>query len=134
MLNGPAPQSSSPSEPASPAPSAGTGTPGGTGSITYTESALSQFAATSDDRATSFRQLHAQAQQIQVAGDAFGYMFGRLVYSAYERHAEAVSDGLTSATDAMTGIADSIRETAETIREVESETSQAAGRAVEPGN
>lgn len=128
MLNGPAPQSSSPPASASPPPS------GGTGSIKYTESALNQFAGTSDARATSFRQLHTRAGQIQVDGNAFGYMFGRLVYSAYEQHVQAISDGLTSAADSMTEIADSIRETAQTIQEVESETSQAASRAVGSGN
>jgi hypothetical protein len=88
------------------APSGGRGGPG---SITYTDSALLRFAQTSEDRATSFNQAYAQAQHIQVSRDAFGYMFGALVYSSYQEQAQSVSQGLQFAAEAMSSIASGIR-------------------------
>jgi hypothetical protein len=82
---------------------------GGPGSITYTDSALLRFAQTSEDRATSFNQAYAQAQHIQVSRDAFGYMFGALVYSSYQEQAQSVSQGLQFAAEAMSSIAAGIR-------------------------
>jgi hypothetical protein len=113
-----------------PAPSPGAGSPGGSGnssrhrhggrgggrsggsgggSITYTDSALLRFAQTSDDRATSFNQAYGQAQHIQVSRDAFGYMFGALVYSSYQEQAQSVGQGLQFAAEAMSSIASGIR-------------------------
>jgi hypothetical protein len=126
MLNGsaaapnpaPGPSSSPPPAPtAAPAPPARWSTPsppssGGTGSITYTGSALERFAQTSDGRASSFTRARGQAEHIQVSRDAFGYMFGALVYSAYEKQAQSVTSGLQSAATAMTAIASGIRESA----------------------
>jgi hypothetical protein len=92
-----------------PTPPAPKGGGGGSGSITYTDSALLRFAQTSDERATSFNQAYTQAQHIQVDRDAFGYMFGALVYSSYEEQAQSVSQGLQFASEAMSSIASAIR-------------------------
>lgn len=89
------------------APSGGRG--GGSGSITYTDSALLRFAQTSDERATSFSNAYSQAQHIQVSRDAFGYMFGALVYSSYQEQAQSVGQGLQFAAEAMSSIASGIR-------------------------
>jgi hypothetical protein len=93
----------------------GGGGGGGGGHVAYTESALKRFAQTSDARASAFGQALSQARSIQVSGDAFGIMFGRLVYSAYEKHVQSVTDGLQSAEDAMTSIADAMRGTADAV-------------------
>jgi hypothetical protein len=108
---GGSPPSPSPSHPRS-AHGRGGGRPGGrggSGSITYTDSALLRFAQTSDDRATSFSQAYSQAQHIQVSRDAFGYMFGALVYSSYQEQAQSVGQGLQFAAEAMSSIASGIR-------------------------
>jgi uncharacterized protein YukE len=141
LLNSPSPQPSpasgaapspppqapatAPPPPASwpvPAPPTSTGGKG----IRYTESALDRFAGTSDQRATAFQQIHAKAEQVQVSPDAFGVMFGRLVYSAYAQHAQAVTDGMMSAAQAMTGIADAVRQSAEDIHNVDTAAARAA--------
>lgn len=118
LLNGqtPAPGGSPPSPGTSSPPSSGgrgrapSGGPGGgSGSITYTDSALLRFAQTSDDRATSFNKAYGQAQHIQVSRDAFGYMFGALVYSSYEEQAQSVSQGIQFASEAMSSIASAVR-------------------------
>ncbi len=116
----PEPPPSPPPAPPAPPPPARWQTPappssGGTGSVKYTESALKRFAETSDERASSFRQAQGQAGQIQVPRDAFGYMFGALVYSAYEKHAQSVTDGIQSAGTAMSGIAAAMRDTADSV-------------------
>ena len=143
QLNGPRPAPSpapgpSPSAPpappaASPPPPARWPTPappstGATGSITYTESALNRFAQTSDERASSFSSLSGRAGQIRVSRDAFGYMFGALVHSAYQSQAQSVTDGLKSAEMAMTSIATAMRESADRIRAVDESTEQALGQ------
>lgn len=134
---GPGPAPSAPPPPAPPPPPAEWPVPsapasaGGKG-ILYTESAMEWFAGTSEDRATAFRQIHAKAHQAQVSAGAFGIMFGRLVYSAYEQHSRSVRDGIASAADAMTDIADGVRDSAKSIRDVETATAQAAARAVRP--
>jgi hypothetical protein len=126
LLNGPTPAPvpepapSPPPAPPAPPPPARWQTPappssGGTGSVRYTESALNRFAQTSDERASGFTKAQAQAGQIQVSRDAFGYMFGALVYSAYEKHVQAVSDGIQSAGTAMSSIATAMRDTAATV-------------------
>jgi hypothetical protein len=43
-------------------------------------------------------------------------MFGALVYSAYEKHTQSVTDGLQSAKAAMSGIATAMRDTASSVR------------------
>ena len=127
LLNGPVPTPAPTPEPApspppipAPPPPAPWQTPalpssGGTGSVTYTESALKRFAQTSDERASAFRQAHGQAGHIQVSRDAFGYMFGALVYSAYQRHVQSVTSGIESAGTAMSGIAAAMRDTADSV-------------------
>jgi hypothetical protein len=100
----PAPAASPPSGKGAPS-----GGPGGSGSITYTDSALLRFAQTSDDRATSFSKAYGQAEHIQVSRDAFGYMFGALVYSSYQEQAQSVGQGLQFAAEAMSSIASAIR-------------------------
>lgn len=145
MLNPPGPRPSpTPGQPPSPPPQppappkpakwsvpAAPTSAGGKG-VLYTESAMERFAGTSDQRATGFQQIHARAQQTQVDSGAFGFMFGRMVYSAYEEHARTVTNGLISAVDAMTGIADGVRDSLAAIREVETATAQAAARATKP--
>lgn len=90
---------------------------------------MGRFADTSDQRATAFQRIQSQAQQDDVGSGAFGYMFGRLTYSAYERHVEAMTEGLREAAGAMTAIADGVRESAKSIHAVEDETARAAGQA-----
>ncbi|HEY2578226.1 MAG TPA: hypothetical protein VGI74_18130 [Streptosporangiaceae bacterium] len=118
LLNGqptaPAPGGGAGGSPSAPPPSGGRGGappggPGGSGSITYTDSALLRFAQTSDDRATSFNKAYGQAQHILVSRDAFGYMFGALVYSSYQQQAQSVSQGLQFASEAMSSIASAMR-------------------------
>lgn len=146
MLNTPLPRPSPspepspsppPPSPPSPAPAdwpvpAAPTSAGGQG-IHYTESAMERFAATSEERAAAFQQIHARAQQTQVSPDAFGFMFGRMVYSAYAQHEQSVINGLISATDAMTEIADGVRESAASVKEVDTATAEAAARAVGRG-
>lgn len=98
---------------------------GGKG-IHYTESAMKRFAETSDRRAEEFQQIHAKAEQTQVDPDAFGFLLGRLAYSAYAQHAQSVTNGLISATNAMTEIADGVRDSAAAIQEVEAHVAHAA--------
>lgn len=133
LVNPPGQPSPSPSQaqaPASTPPAASdpSPAPGGGRGIHYAESALERFAVTSDQRSTSFQRIQSQAKQDEVDSGAFGYMFGRLTYSAYERHAESVVEGLQSAAEAMTDIADAVRESAKSIRSVEDETAHAAGQ------
>lgn len=130
----PGPTPSAPPPPPPPAPPAHWATPappasGATGSITYTQSALDRFAQTSDDRARGFQQAYGQAQHIEVSRDAFGYMFGALVYSAYEKHAQAVGDGLQSAGTAMSGIAAGVRTSADRIAAADHGIEQSANQA-----
>lgn len=116
----PGPAPTPPPAPPPPPPPAQWPTPAppssGGGSVTYTESALTRFAQTSDGRANAFGQALSQAHNIQVSSDAFGYMFGRLVYSAYQKHVQSVSDGIQSAETAMTSIAGAMRDTAASVR------------------
>jgi hypothetical protein len=44
-----------------------------------------------------------------VSRDAFGYMFGALVYSSYQEQAQSVGQGLQFAAEAMSSIAAGIR-------------------------
>jgi hypothetical protein len=108
------PPSAAPAPPPPPAkwPAPAPPSSGASGTIVYTQSALDRFAQTSDERATAFGKAYGQAEHIQVSRDAFGYMFGALVYSAYEKHAQSVTSGLQSAGTAMTAIAGGMRETA----------------------
>jgi hypothetical protein len=135
-LTSPSPGQSAPlaPAPASPAkwsvPAAPTTASGGQG-ITYTESAMERFAETSVERASECQQAHARAQQIQVSPDAFGFMFGRMVYSAYAQHAQSVINGLISAAGAMTEIAGGVRDSAKLIRDSDASTVQAATQITE---
>lgn len=93
---------------------------------------MEQYASTTDGRASEFQSLHSQAQQVQVDPDAFGYMFGRMVYSSYAQHAQSVNDGLAQAANTMSEISGGVRESSSAIQDVDSATSQAAAQAVAP--
>lgn len=129
---GPAPTAPPPPPPPPPPatwPVPGPPSSGGTGSIKYTDAALNRFAQTSDGRATSFARAYGQAEQIQVSRDAFGYMFGALVYSAYEKHALSVTNGLQSAGNAMTAIAEGMRTSVSRIDAANQSIEQSAAQA-----
>ena len=67
------------------------------------ESALEQFAKTSDSRCRQLEQYLEQANQLAVSPDAFGHIpfIGSRVYQAYSEHVTQSIDGLSAAAVVM---------------------------------
>jgi hypothetical protein len=127
LLNGPTPDPAPgpvpPQPPAPPPPAPPPSWPvpapppvsGGSGSITYETAALRRFAQTSDGRATEFGQALSDAQGLKLGGNAFGVMFGQLCRAAYDKQAQAVTDGCQAGQQAMTSIASGMRGSADNM-------------------
>jgi hypothetical protein len=67
------------------------------------ESALEQFARTSDARSQQLAQYVQEARQLAVSPDAFGHIpfIGARIYQAYSQHVTQAEDGLSSAAGVM---------------------------------
>lgn len=96
--------------------------------IAYHTNALKKFAQTSDERAVTFERLKAQAQSLHLGWNAFGVMFGQLVFAAYDKHVQTVTSGLQQASDAMKQIADGVRVNAAGIDDVNQNITQNANQ------
>lgn len=102
---------------------------GGPGHILYETAALRRFAQTSDGRAASFQQALRQAQSLKLGGNAFGVMFGQLCRAAYDKQAQAVTDGCTAGQQAMQAIANAMLVSAGNVDATNQEIEQAAAQA-----
>jgi hypothetical protein len=67
------------------------------------ESALGQFAKTSDARSEQLQEYIKEAAQLAVSPDAFGHIpfIGPRIYQAYKNHVTETTDGLSAAAQVM---------------------------------
>jgi len=77
--------------------------PAGDNWLEVHESALEQFAKTSDARSQQLAQYVQQARQLAVSPDAFGHIpfIGARIYQAYSEHVTQAEDGLSAAAGVM---------------------------------